>query len=124
MIVWKNKTGTCFVKITIKVTLGQLAGLSKEVCLYAGADWLNITRQFSLVEWSTCDVRKLKIKITEMLTHLSKYLSRPKLQPHSPMIYAYGSQSALPVIGNFSTQIMHKNANTTSTFYVVKTGSK
>ena len=49
---------------------------------------------------------------------------RPKLQPHSPMIYAYGSQSALPVIGNFSIQIIHKNANTTSTFYVVKTDSK
>ena len=53
-----------------------------------------------------------------------KIYPRPKLQPHSPMIYAYGSQSALPVIGNFSTQIIHKNANTTSTFYVVKTDSK
>ena len=31
---------------------------------------------------------------------------RPRLQPHSPMIDAYGSQSALPVIGNFSAQIM------------------
>ena len=40
------------------------------------------------------------------------------------MTYVYGSQSALPVIGNFSTQIMHKNANTTSTIYVVKTDSK
>ena len=53
-----------------------------------------------------------------------KIYPRPKLQPHSPMIYAYGSQSALPVIGIFSTQIIHKNANTTSTFYVVKTDSK
>ena len=53
-----------------------------------------------------------------------KIYPRPKLQPHSPMIYAYGSQSALPDIGNFSTQIIHKNANTTSTFYVVKTDSK
>ena len=40
------------------------------------------------------------------------------------MIYVYGSQSALPVIGNFSIQIMHKNANTMSTIYVVKTDSK
>ena len=53
-----------------------------------------------------------------------KIYPRPKLQPHSPMIYAYGSQSALPVIGNLSTQIIHKYANTTSTFYVVKTDSK
>ena len=52
------------------------------------------------------------------------FCPRPKLQPHSPMIYAYGSQSTLPVTGNFSTQIIHKNANTTSTFYVVKTDSK
>ena len=40
------------------------------------------------------------------------------------MIHAYGSQSVLPLIGNFSTQIIHKNANTTSTFYVVKTDWK
>ena len=40
------------------------------------------------------------------------------------MIYVYGSQSALPVIGNFSTQIMHKNANTTSAIYIVKSDSK
>ena len=40
------------------------------------------------------------------------FCPRSKLQPHSPMIYAYGSQSALPVTGNFSTQIIHKNANT------------
>ena len=127
LIVLKNRTGTCFLKITIKVTLGQLAGLSKEVCLYAGADWLNLTQQFSLVGWSTCDVRKLKIKNTEMPAHLSFFLNlypRPKLHPHSPMIYAYGSQSVLPLIGNLSTQIMQKNANTASTFYVVKTDSK
>ena len=49
---------------------------------------------------------------------------RPSLQPHSPMIYAYGSQSSLPDIRNFSTRIMHNNANTTSTFYVVKIDSK
>ena len=52
------------------------------------------------------------------------FCPRPKLQPHSPMIYAYGSQSSLPDIRNFSTRIMHNNANTTSTFYVVKTDSK
>ena len=49
---------------------------------------------------------------------------RPTLQPHSPMNYEYGSRSTLPVIGNFCTHVIHKNANTMSTFHVVKTDSK
>ena len=43
MIVPDNGMVTCFVHIT--VTLGQPAGLSKEVCLYAGADWLKLICQ-------------------------------------------------------------------------------
>ena len=40
IIVFENSTGTCFVYIA--VVLGQPAGLSKEVCLHSGADWINI----------------------------------------------------------------------------------
>ena len=42
------------------------------------------------------------VNITDYQSYQKIYL-RPKLQPHSPMIYAYGSQSVLPLIGNFST---------------------
>ena len=43
MTVLENSMVTCFVHTT--VTLGQPAGLSKEVCLYAGADWLKLICQ-------------------------------------------------------------------------------
>ena len=45
------------------------------------------------------------INITNYQSYQRIYL-RSKLQPHSPMIYAYGSQSVLPLIGNFCTQII------------------
>ena len=38
IIVFENRTDTRFA--CIRVVLGQPASLSKEVCLYAGADWL------------------------------------------------------------------------------------
>ena len=37
--------GACFVSITIVGLLGQPAGLSKEVCLYSGTDWLKLICQ-------------------------------------------------------------------------------
>ena len=37
---FKNSTDTCFEFVYITMVLGQPAGLSKEVCLYVGADWL------------------------------------------------------------------------------------
>ena len=37
----QNNTGTYFAYVTMALT--QLAGLSKEVCLYADADWLKLT---------------------------------------------------------------------------------
>ena len=40
MCVFESSTATCFVYTT--VVLGQPAGLSKEACLYAGAEWLTV----------------------------------------------------------------------------------
>ena len=40
---YSKTTGTYFLSITM--VLGQPAGLSKEVCLYAGADWLKVVCQ-------------------------------------------------------------------------------
>ena len=37
--VFENDMAKCFVYAT--VVLSQLTGMSKEVCLYAGADWLS-----------------------------------------------------------------------------------
>ena len=43
IITLKNSTGTCFVYITM--ALGQSIDMSKEVCLYADADWLRLICQ-------------------------------------------------------------------------------
>ena len=40
VIVFENNTATYFFYITM--VLGQPAGLSKEVCLYADSDWLKL----------------------------------------------------------------------------------
>ena len=42
-MVSKTSQGTCFVYITL--VFGGRASLSKEVCLYAGADWLKLICQ-------------------------------------------------------------------------------
>ena len=54
IIVFENSTGTCFVYIP--VSLAQVARfMSKEVCLYAGADWLKLKCQ--RVARVSCKVR-------------------------------------------------------------------
>ena len=47
----ENRIGTCFSHVTL--ASGQPAGLSKEVCLYEGADWLWLIRKSEGGERST-----------------------------------------------------------------------
>ena len=50
--------------LTSKWLLGQPTGLlSKEVCLYAGADWLNLVCQSEVEERSTEQLRLTDLKI-------------------------------------------------------------
>ena len=51
----------------------------------------------------------------------TKLTPRPLLNPTSPMIYAYGSQSALPIVGNLTAEITYNDERVLSRFHVVKT---
>ena len=49
-IVLENSSGACFAYITTMVR-GQPEGMSKEVCLYAGASWQKFTCQSEMERW-------------------------------------------------------------------------
>jgi hypothetical protein len=45
---------------------------------------------------------------------------KPKLLSPCPVIYAYGSQTPLPVVGYFAAEISHKKKTVSTNFYVIK----
>ena len=47
---------------------------------------------------------------------------RPSLNPQSPLIYAYGSKSPLPVVGHFSAEVTFNNKSVVAKIFVMENG--